>query len=125
MQPDIDTHFAGETFGDIMRSLTLDDSPFARIAREKLAGIAPLSLFCATELIHRVRARPHIRFALEQEFRFTARAMQFGDFIEGIRAKVIDRDNAPGWQHADWQAVTGGDVHPMLAPLGPTALTFP
>jgi enoyl-CoA hydratase/carnithine racemase len=124
MQPDIDEHFGGETFGDIMRSLDLDDGEFSRAARDKLARNAPLSLFCATQLIHRVRNRPQIRFALDQEYRITARAMQHGDFIEGIRAKIIDRDNAPNWRHADWRAVKAGDVHPMLAPLGADALTL-
>ena len=123
-QPDIDEHFGGETFGDIMRSLDLDDGEFSHAARDKLARNAPLSLFCATQLIHRVRNRPQIRFALDQEYRITARAMQHGDFIEGIRAKIIDRDNAPNWRHADWRAVNAGDVHPMLAPLGADALTL-
>ncbi|NKB28127.1 MAG: enoyl-CoA hydratase/isomerase family protein [Rhodobacteraceae bacterium] len=64
MQPAIDTHFGGETFGDIMRSLETDDGDFSRQTRGKLARIAPLSLFCATQLIHRVRVRPQIRYAL-------------------------------------------------------------
>ena len=33
--------------------------------------------------------------ALVQEYRFTARAIEFGDFAEGIRAAIIDKDKNP------------------------------
>jgi hypothetical protein len=49
--------------------------------------------------------------------------MEQGDFLEGIRAAVIDKDHSPKWQH-------GLDAPPILAatqmlmPLGQDALSF-
>ena len=59
--------------------------------------------------------------ALQQEYRFTARSLEKGDFIEGVRAAIIDKDRSPNWQHADWD-VPQADVEAMLAPLGDNEL---
>jgi len=63
-----------------------------------------------------------IEHGLEQEYRFTHRAVAQGDFIEGIRAAIIDKDLNPRWQHAGWEDVIDSDVQQMTAPLGTEAL---
>ena len=57
------------------------------------------------------------------EYRFTYRAMEHGDFLEGIRAQIIDKDRNPAWQYADG-SVPGGAVSQMLLPLGEQSLAF-
>ncbi len=121
-QPDIDAHFAGETHGDIMRGLPDAPSPIIAKAAEKMAQNAPLAMAVATQIIHRVRQRPTIENALDHEYRYTFRAVAQGDFIEGIRAAIIDKDRQPKWVHKDWSDVTGGDVLKMTLPLGKDAL---
>lgn len=122
-QADIDRHFGGETLGDILRSLQAEDSDFARAALKALRG-APLSMACTVEAMHRLRGPTlTIRKALELEYRFTFRAMEHGDFLEGIRAQIIDKDRSPKWQFADLD-VPGLAVFNMLKPLGADALTF-
>jgi enoyl-CoA hydratase len=44
--------------------------------------------------------------------------MEHGDFIEGIRAAIIDKDRAPKWRHDGPLAVPAVDVANMLRPLG-------
>ena len=117
MQPQIDRSFGGETLRDILRALRGEDSDFAREALERLSKVSPLSAAVTVELIHRVRARDDIAHALDQEYRFTARSMEHGDFIEGIRAAVIDRDGAPRWRHASPDAPTPMEISAMLLPL--------
>jgi 3-hydroxyisobutyrate dehydrogenase len=120
-QADIDSVFGGQSLGDIYRAMP-QDLPAALVHATKLMGRnAPLSLAVAVETIHRVRTRPTIENALDQEYRFTYRAMEHGDFIEGIRAAIIDRDRKPQWQHATWEDVTGADVLRMTMPLGKLA----
>ena len=63
-----------------------------------------------------------IRDALRLEYRFTARAMEHGDFLEGIRAQIIDRDRNPQWKHR--LDSLGAEAAAMLAPLGAGELTF-
>ena len=78
---------------------------------------------CALEIIHRVRATRDFRAALGQEYRFTYRAMEHGDFLEGIRAQIIDKDRNPHWKH-ELNALPAIAVSQMLMPLGDAALTF-
>ena len=121
---EIDKSFAGETLGDIMRGLTGATTPAVSLAIKKIGQNAPLAMAVAIQLIHRVRGQQTIEFALEQEYRYTHRAVAQGDFIEGIRAAIIDKDRAPRWAHPDWAAVSGADVLKMTLPLGSDALNL-
>jgi len=124
LRPQIDRHFAGETLGDIIRSLRAEDSDFARDTLKALARNAPLSMACTVEALHRLGDTPDIRQALGLEYRFTFRAMEHADFLEGIRAAIIDKDRTPKWRHAAPDRVPAVEVSHMLRPLGAEALTF-
>lgn len=123
-QAEIDGLFGGETMGDIVRLLRHTDSDLARTALAAIGKNAPLAMYCAVQLIRRARGLDDIRIALSQEYRYTSRAAAQGDFLEGIRAAVIDKDRAPRWTHPDAGAVPALAVYEMLRPLGPDALTF-
>lgn len=124
LQRQIDAHFAGETLADIRDALRHDDSDFAAGALKKLSRNSPLSMACAIEMIHRLRdPAADIRRALELEYRFTFRAMEHGDFVEGIRAAVIDKDRTPAWQHS-LENPPARAAAKMLMPLGQDSLTF-
>jgi enoyl-CoA hydratase len=122
LRPEIDAHFGGETLGDILRALDASGSAFAEGARAALGKGAPLSMACAVEMIHRLRGSNSIRRALGLEYRFTFRAMEHADFLEGIRAMIIDKDRSPKWRHAAPGDVTPLEVSRMLMPLGDDAL---
>ncbi len=121
---DINAHFGGETLSDIVTSLRGDDSEFAVATLKTMTRNAPLSMACAVEMIHRLNGpTADIRRALGLEYRFTWRAMQDGDFLEGIRAAIIDKDRNPTWKH-DLATLPAVAVSQMLLPLGKDALTF-
>jgi enoyl-CoA hydratase/carnithine racemase len=124
LQADIDANFGGEALGDILRALEFENSEFSANTLKALRRNSPLSVACTIEIIHRVRGMDNIRRALETEYRFTARAMQMGDFIEGIRAAIIDKDRRPKWQHASLEDVNSMHVAQMLLPLKNAALKF-
>lgn len=123
VQADIDWHFAGRTFGDILRSLQAKDDDFSQATLKKLGRNAPLSMACTIDLLQRLTTESDIRHALSLEYRFTHRAMEKADFLEGIRAAIIDKDRSPNWQH-EMADVPPLLVSEMLRPLGPEALTF-
>ncbi len=124
LRPEIDAHFAGETMGDILRALKHAGTPFAAETLESLARQSPLSMACTVETIHRNRAHDNIRRALAQEYRYTFRAMEHGDFLEGIRAAIIDKDRNPRWRHASAEDIPAAQVSAMLMPLGAEELTW-
>jgi len=123
-QPDIDALFSGNALPDIVTALEADAGEFAANELKAISRNAPLSMACAVEMIHRLRASAaDIRQALDLEYRFTHRAMGQGDFLEGIRAQIIDKDRQPKWQHS-LTALPDSAAHQMLEPLGTDALTF-
>ncbi|MES0827178.1 enoyl-CoA hydratase/isomerase family protein [Ruegeria sp. SCP11] len=123
-QPIIDAHFAGESLGDILNTLAHSDQEVSAEAKKLMDRNSPLSMACTVEILHRLRG-PSLtqRKALELEYRFTFRAMEHGDFLEGIRAQIIDKDRSPRWQFAE-QSVPAVAVSKMLQPLGQDMLTF-
>ena len=84
---------------------------------------SPLSVAVTIEMMARLRGVTDIRAALDLEYRYTYRAMEHGDFIEGIRAAIIDKDRSPQWKHGA-DALPTEAIDTMLAPLGDQALTF-
>ena len=118
MRTEIDRHFGGESLADILTNLRMSDSDFAEDALRKMQRNSPLSMASTIEMIHRLRG-PSLTIgkALDLEYRFTFRAMEHGDFLEGIRAAIIDKDRKPQWQFAD-QKVPASAVSKMLMPLG-------
>ena len=122
-ESEINEFFSGETLIDIVNLLDATNSDFARNTLKKLSRNSPLSMGCTLEIIHRVRLRDNFRAALAQEYQFTYRAIEHGDFLEGIRAQIIDKDRNPHWKHQlrDLPAIA---VSQMLLPLGAASLTF-
>ncbi|WP_022708162.1 MULTISPECIES: enoyl-CoA hydratase/isomerase family protein [Paracoccus] len=74
---------------------------------------SPLSMAAGLEMVRAARADDRMQQSLSREFRFTARATRQGDFLEGVRAQIIDKDRQPDWQ----AAATPEAVAAMLAPL--------
>ena len=123
-QARIDALFGGEGLVDILNTLQSSDDDISAEALTLMSRNAPISMACTVELLHRLRGPTQtIRKALELEYRFTFRAMQHGDFLEGIRAQIIDKDRNPSWQFADLK-VPAVAVSRMLQPLGKDTLTF-
>lgn len=121
--PDIrkeaDAHFAGETISDILASLDRSNSEFATSTLKRLAPNAPLAMAATLALVRAARAEDGIKAALTREYRFAHRIAAQGDFREGIRAAIIDKDRSPVWAHDSLTGPTKEEVAAILAPLGP------
>ena len=123
-QDQVDAHFGGETLRDILDALADSDLPFAAEALGALGRNSPISMACTVELVHRVRPNDTIEGALTLEHRYTCRSMEHGDFLEGVRAAIIDKDKSPKWRHPGPASVPPAEVSRMLAPLGDGELTW-
>ncbi|MDE0521431.1 MAG: enoyl-CoA hydratase/isomerase family protein [Boseongicola sp.] len=121
-ESDINRHFGGETFRDILTSLAGTEDAWSRETLARLEPHAPLALAATIELVRRARTAKRIETALANEYRFAHRVTEQGDFLEGIRAAVIDKDRSPRWAHDSLCAATAEEVSDMLSPLGPEEL---
>lgn len=114
----IDPVFARERAVDSVRCLEADGSEFARKAAKMIRQSCPLSVACTFEMVRRARFLSTIEEVLALEYRFTFRSMSDGDFVEGIRAQIIEKDRSPKWRVSRLEEVADGMVEAMLAPLG-------
>jgi len=51
------------------------------------------------------------------EFRIVSRVIAGHEFFEGVRAVIIDKDNAPDWRPATLAEVSDADIDAYFAPL--------
>jgi enoyl-CoA hydratase/carnithine racemase len=109
--------FAGASLDDIRATLEADGSDLATSSLKKMSRNSPLSMAVFVEMMRRLRGK-QIEDALEMEYCFVSRSMQHGDFLEGIRAAIIDKDRNPKWQHPWPDMVPETDVERMLAATG-------
>jgi enoyl-CoA hydratase len=111
----IDRHFAAASVEDILARLDAGDPPAPTLAAT-IRGKAPLSLKIA---LAQVRRGPHWSFddCMRAEFRIVSRIVRGVDFYEGVRAVIIDKDNAPLWRPASLAEVTDAEVERHFAPL--------
>ncbi|MEA3024583.1 MAG: enoyl-CoA hydratase, partial [Alphaproteobacteria bacterium] len=115
MRGAIDRHFAGDTVEDILAALETGDEA-ARAMATAIRGKAPLSLKLALAQLRRGRDWD-FDACMRAEFRIVSRVVRGKDFYEGVRAVIIDKDNAPRWSPATLSELGNADVERHFAPL--------
>ncbi len=123
-QKTIDTHFSKPTAVDIIQSLEVDGDDWELNAAKLIRRNCPLSVACAIEIVREARKAQTIEDILKLEYRFTHRSMSHGNFLEGIRAQIIDKDRKPNWQPATLEELTQDSIDLMLTSLETNELTF-
>lgn len=111
----IDRCFAGETVEAILAALEADGSPWALEQAKVIAAKSPTSLKIT---LRQIRAGAGMSLAedLAMEYRMTQACMAGQDFYEGVRALLVDKDNAPKWRPASLAEVDSALVDRHFAP---------
>jgi enoyl-CoA hydratase len=115
----IDWVFAGHEVAAILAKLdasTGADSDWARGTAATIRGKSPLSLKIALAQVRRGKDWD-FRRCMQAEFRIVSRIIYGHDFYEGVRAVIIDKDNAPRWRPASLAEVSQADVERHFAAL--------
>ena len=123
----IDKAFAPESVSEIMQALkNLSQQGHAGAARAlaQLGAKSPTSLAIARQQMRRGVALT-LAQALQMEYRIVWRLCRSPDFYEGVRALVIDKDNAAKWQPASLDAVDDTDISGFFDALPGNELRFP
>lgn len=120
----IDMIFAGSTVEAVLERLDRDQDEFAAATARLIRTRAPVSLKLAMELVRRGGALSR-NDCLKMEYRVASRRVMDADFREGVRAVLLDKDNAPRWSPATLAAIAEGGIAGYFAPLGRRELRLP
>ena len=88
--------------------------PFFEKDLSALSFNSPISVAYTIMMLKMEKVQNSISDALDAEYSFTARSQEFGDFQEGIRAAVIDKDRNPIWKHKSLAEVSEEDLQPFF-----------
>ena len=93
-----------------------EGSAFAQNAAATMRGRSPTSLVIAHALMRRGGDLSFAQ-AMLAEYRLAERLMGEHDFYEGVRAVIVDKDNAPRWRPDSLEGVDAGAIQAVLASL--------
>ncbi len=119
----VDECYVGATMADIVSALRAHDATAANAAADVIAGRSPIALSVTLEAVRRAGQLDTLEDVLVQEYRVSCASARSHDFVEGIRAQLVDKDRNPTWSPASLSAVTTADVENYFAPADPD-LTF-
>ena len=106
-----------------LESASAQGSAFAADTLALLAAKSPTSVAIGLRQMAEGRSAD-IEAALRIEFRIVSRVCRMGDFYEGVRAVIIDKDNQPRWSPARLEEIDDVTIDACFARLGEGELTF-
>lgn len=112
----IDRHFSHADVPAILASLEAEQDCTAAEWAERTVAVlrerSPLSMAVSLEVV--TRSEGSMACALRRDLDLTRSTFAHGDVMEGIRARIIDKDNRPAWRIAHIEDVKPEDVVRMF-----------
>jgi enoyl-CoA hydratase len=113
----IDALFAGESVEAIVAALASDGGGWAKAQSAVLASKSPQTMKVAFRQLREGATMASFAANMVMEYRIGARAVRLHDFHEGVRAVIVDKDNAPRWNPPALQGVSDDSLDAIFAPL--------
>lgn len=114
-QEEIDHLFQGGTLQDILSNLAGSKSDFAHHTLATLEKRSPTSLKITFELLRRGKEMTSSE-AARLDFSLSQQCITLPDFIEGIRATIIDKDKSPHWSPSDVSQIGDSFIDSLFQP---------
>jgi enoyl-CoA hydratase len=121
----IDQAFDHDTIEAIVESLKQDGSEFALATLKALSEKSPTALKVTLKLLRRARTSKSLKESLVREYNSALAVFTSAEFVEGVRAAIIDKDRNPKWSPSRIEDVTPEIVETYFAPNGKYKLVFP
>ena len=121
----IDSCYAGNDPVTIARALRGHSAPGAQHSAEVLRTRSPMAVAVALEAIRRASRMDTLGQVLEQDLTLGRAFAGSPDFVEGVRALLVDRDNAPRWRHASLEEIDPAEVAELFTGGRRTAVATP
>jgi enoyl-CoA hydratase len=113
----IEAHFNKLSLEDILKSLKGDSSPFAQNMYNILRSKSPTSLAVTFRQLKEVGPLLSFSERMEMELSLSHHFLEGHDFMEGIRALLIDKDQLPRWKPATVEEILSHDIEAYFSPL--------
>ena len=114
----INTHFAHNSVADIIASLTSEtDSSIQAWCQETIATLrsrSPLAMATTLEMLRRGQDLS-LADCFRLEYHLGSQWFTKGDFMEGVRALIIDKDKNPQWQPATIEELKQAKIDDLFA----------
>lgn len=109
--------FASDRFEDVLEALEEDGSDWAIKEAAALRAKSPQACKVSLRLLAEGAHRGSFADEMACEFAVASRVVRRHDFVEGVRAVLVDKDNAPKWDPASPEGVTQAMLDEIFAPL--------
>jgi enoyl-CoA hydratase len=113
----IDRLFAADDYEDILAALEADGSDWARKELATLRTKSPQACKVSLRIVYDGARVDDFAHEMKQEYAVASRVVQRHDFVEGVRALLIDKDNQPHWDPPTPEAVSQHLIDTIFAPL--------
>lgn len=108
--------YAGDDAAAVLARLEAHEDPAARAAAATIRQRSPLAVCVALEAIRRAERMSSVDEVLAQDLVLARRSLGNADFLEGVRAQLVDKDRTPRWRHARVEDVTRADIEALFTP---------
>ena len=109
--------FASDRLEEILEALQSDDSEWAAKELATLRTKSPQACKVSLRLLAEGSDMPKFADEMRQEYRVATRVVRRHDFVEGVRALLVDKDNQPRWDPATPAGVTDAMLDEIFAPM--------
>ncbi|MFN3524076.1 MAG: enoyl-CoA hydratase/isomerase family protein [Phenylobacterium sp.] len=116
-QDQVDHLFGKDSVEAIVAALKADGTDWAKAQLEVLATKSPQTLKVAFRQLKLGGAAKTFAENMKMEYRIGARVVQMPDFLEGVRAVIVDKDNSPKWNPPTLSGVGEAMLDTIFAPL--------
>lgn len=121
--PSIRDAFTAESFPELLDRLEDEPTQWGRGQIELLRERSPLAVRLTFAQLRR-GAGLDLEDCLRLEYRMVRHVLESGEFAEGVRALLIDKDKKPRWRHDRLEAVEEAEIERFFAPIPEGDLTF-
>lgn len=113
-RPLIDECFSAEDMCGVIHRLESSPDDFPRDTAATLRTMSPSSLAWSFRMLQQGAHRT-LRQCLDAELRATRTITPYHEFIEGVRAMVVDKDRQPKWRPARIEDVDPNEIGNLIA----------
>ncbi|WP_420607600.1 enoyl-CoA hydratase/isomerase family protein [Novosphingopyxis sp.] len=109
--------FASDHYEDILEALDKDGGEWAVKERDTLGTKSPQTCKVALRQLKEGADMPDFAAEMKREYAIGAHVVGRHDFLEGVRALIVDKDNSPRWDPPTPEGVTDAMLGEIFAPM--------